>query len=71
MDNQLLMLAGVVSFVLGIATILLWQKRADSSPDILSRRDLQDLGLSGVGDKNVTHAFTYAVKRRNEMANRS
>jgi len=70
MDYQLLLSAGIVSFVLGIATILLWQKRVNSSPDILTRRVLKDLGLEGEG-KNVTHAFTYGVKRRKEMANRS
>mgnify|MGYP003335581496 CR=1 FL=1 len=70
MDIQEVLLTGIISFVLGIATILLWQKRANSSPDILSRRILEDLGLFGEG-KNVTHAFTYGVKRRKEMAHRS
>ena len=68
MDKELVVLASGLSFVLGIATIFLWQKRANSSPEILSRRVLANLGLVGEG-KDVTHAFTHGIKKRKELAN--
>jgi len=68
MDIEILALtSGISGFVLGMAILILYQKRAAASPEILGRAVLEDLGLFGE-QKQVTHIFTKNTKKRSEMA---